>query len=617
VSATGAGARVGAAGRCCRVQPDLLAVERAFDYLVPPDLADAVGVGTVVRIPLHGRRVRGWVLADHVEPDPGAQRLLRISAIASAGPPPDVVELCRWVAWRWAGPLVPLLRAASAPTLVATAVPPPELGISPASPAPAGATDLVAAARGATRSTVAWPPGLARDELVLALLADEGSTVLVAPDPARSDALAQRIAGFGRDVAVVHAGRPARDRSAAWARARAGACVVVGGRTAALAPVPDLAAIVVLDEGDERLAEERVPTWNAREIAVERATRTGSRVTLVAAAPSLAASEHTSSHLRLGRGPERAGWPRLEAVDRRDEPPRAGLVTDRLAQALRGVLDDGGRALCFLNRRGRAQLLACVRCGELACCDTCGAAMGERDDRLVCHRGDSNRERVCHRCGGTRLRVLRPGVTHVRDEVAGLLPRVPVTEVDAGTDEVAAARVFVGTEALLHRVPPDADRPILLVAFLDFDQELLAPRYLAAEQALSLLARAARLMPAGRGRLLVQTRISDHEVIAAARTGDPEILTAAERPRRRAAGLPPFGGLAELTGALPALAAACAELKAVPGLTVLGPEERGSTARALVRAAAPDVLADALAAVDLTAARALGRLRAAVDPLRV
>ena len=47
----------------------------------------------------------------------------------------------------------------------------------------------------------------------------------------------------------------------------------------------------------------------------------------------------------------------------------------------------------------------------------------------------------------------------------------------------------MGTEATLHQI----DRADV-VAFLDFDQELLAPRYRAAEQAFGLLARAARLI---------------------------------------------------------------------------------------------------------------------------
>ena len=39
---------------------------------------------------------------------------------------------------------------------------------------------------------------------------------------------------------------------------------MLGGRSAVLAPVPDLAAVVILDDGAEALKEERSPTWHAR-----------------------------------------------------------------------------------------------------------------------------------------------------------------------------------------------------------------------------------------------------------------------------------------------------------------------------------------------------------------
>ncbi|MGH9025145.1 MAG: primosome assembly protein PriA, partial [Acidimicrobiia bacterium] len=86
---------------------------------------------------------------------------------------------------------------------------------------------------------------------------------------------------------------------------------------------------------------------------------------------------------------------------------------------------------------------------------------------------------------------------------------------------------------------------------------------------------------------------------------------------RRAAGFPPFGGLAEVTGAAAAVEAACTALRSEPGLTVLGPVTAGGGARALVKSATASALADALAGVDLSSARALGRVRVAVDPLRV
>ena len=185
--------------------------------------------------------------------------------------------------------------------------------------------------------------------------------------------------------------------------------------------------------------------------------------------------------------------------------------------------------------------------------------------------------------------------------------------VDTASAPLPAFDIAVGTEAVLHRVRPDADHPVRLVVFLELDQELLAPRYRAAEQALWLLVRAARLLGArdDGGVLLLQTRVPEDPVVVAARDADPGPVEEAERRTRTALRFPPFGGLAEIAGAEPAVQAACEALAGA--VDILGPE-RG---RALVRA--PDVgqLCDALANVSLAPARALGRLRVDVDPLRV
>ena len=84
--------------------------------------------------------------------------------------------------------------------------------------------------------------------------------------------------------------------------------------------------------------------------------------------------------MRPDRAVERAGWPIVEVVDPRDEPPGTGLLTGPLATALHQAVDRGGRAVCLLNRRGRARLLACVACNELARCERCGAFVEETDD---------------------------------------------------------------------------------------------------------------------------------------------------------------------------------------------------------------------------------------------
>ena len=295
--------------RVCRVQPDVPAVARAFDYLVPPELGDAVTVGTIVRIPLHGRRVRGWVLADDVESEVAVAQLRPLRAVVSAGPSPEVVALAQWAAWRWAGPVATFLRAASAPSIVAVGEPPEvDTALYPVAPLPDAfePADAAAFAEAAVR-VVTWPPGDDRRALVRAFLAPEGSTLIVVPEPGRAGGLVAAIAADGREVLHLHGGLSDRERTELWSEARRGATVVVGGRASVWLPIPDLRAVVVIDDNDESLQDERAPTWHAREVALERGHRVGAAVTLLS--PGAVARR-----ARADRGADRAvefpfaGW---------------------------------------------------------------------------------------------------------------------------------------------------------------------------------------------------------------------------------------------------------------------------------------------------------------------
>jgi primosomal protein N' (replication factor Y) (superfamily II helicase) len=572
-----------------RVLPDL-PFDKVFDYLIPLHLAPEVRVGTMVRVALHGRRVGGWVvgLADQPATDRPLQPLTRVTGW---GPPADVVALAKWAAWRWAGRPAQFLGTASPPRSVRA------LPCGPtAAPAPVPAVDAEAAASftdGGGVTVVRLPPPA--DVLPLALAAAaRGDALVLAPSVAAAGALAARLRHEGVNVALVP-----HD----WARAAAGGCVAVGARAGAWAPRPRLGAVLVIDEGDEAYQEERAPTWNARDVAVERARRVGAPCVLASACPSLEALGAGPLVLR-SRSEERAGWPVLDVVDRRPEPPGAGLYSARLVALARSA-EAGARLVCVLNRKGRARLLACATCRELARCEACGAAVDGGDGTLRCRRCGRERPVVCLACGAGRMATLRVGVTRAREELE-LLANRPVAEVTGDSADglpSADVAILVGTEAVLHRVPAAH-----AVAFLDFDQELLAPRYRAAEAALGLLARAARVV-GGRGaggRILVQTRVPRHEVLDAAVHADPGRLAVIEAARRAALRFPPETAVAAISGA--AAAAFVTELAGVAEVEVLGPAHD----RWLVRAPDHRILCHALAATP----RPPGRLRIEVDPLR-
>jgi primosomal protein N' (replication factor Y) len=218
-------------------------------------------------------------------------------------------------------------------------------------------------------------------------------------------------------------------------------------------------------------------------------------------------------------------------------------VTSQLVRHLR---DPERTVVCISNTTGRARLLACRRCRELTRCERCDAAVVSDDaGQLACLRCETVRPPVCLVCGGGRFANLRPGVTRLREELEAAANRPAVLVTGAGPDRPPEAGVYVGTEAALHRV----DRADT-VAFLDFDREVLAPRYRAEEQAMALLVRAARLVgPRARdGRILVQTFVPHHPVVQAALLADPGRLVERAREQRRMLRLPPFGAYAEISG---------------------------------------------------------------------
>jgi primosomal protein N' (replication factor Y) len=195
---------------------------------------------------------------------------------------------------------------------------------------------------------------------------------------------------------------------------------------------------------------------------------------------------------------------------------------------------------------------------------------------------------------------VKPGVTRLREELeaAANRPVLAVTGTDDGVP--TGADVFVGTEAVLHRV-----RDVDTVCFLDADAELLAPRYRAAEQFSALVVRASRLVGTRDrgGVVMVHTHVPDHALVLALQRGELHRVWDAELQRRQLFRLPPYAALALVEGQ------GADEFVASTGLEAAPSGERGMLVRA------PDWMT--LGAALATAPRPKGsRLRVEVDPQR-
>lgn len=571
-----------------RVVPDVTGLAKAFDYTVPEELVEAISIGTQVRVDLHGRRVGGWV----TEVDPThaftGEGLQPVRSVSALGPDEQLVDLGRWAAIRWVGRLRAFLKIAS-----------PERAIKRA-PAPARTAAELEPVSPATRELLSEGGGV----LVLPPSADPmpsiyaamrlGPVLIIEPSADRGRLLAARLRRSGATVALMPGD---------WAAARGGVDVVIGARTAAWAPCPGLSVAIVLDEHDESLQSESSPTWHARDVMIERCRRSDVPLLLVSPAPTLTAIEWAATNVaRPSTARTRRGWPIVDVIDRSDtEPWKRSLLSSQLIQQLR---DPDRTVVCVSNTPGRARLMACRNCRELARCERCDASVElDSDSRLACRRCGTVRPAVCLNCQHSTFANLRPGVAQLRIEIEAAAAR-PV-ELVHGTDSVRPpqAGVYVGTEAVLHRVER-ADT----VAFLEFDRELLAPRFRANEQAMALLVRAARLLgPRDRGgRLMIQTFMARNVVVQAALHADFARLVDAEREQRKLLRLPPYAALAEVSGA-----GSDEFVESLPP----DPEIQSVTTDGGYAVRAPDW--DRLGAYLLQGQRPSGaRLRIAVDPPR-
>ena len=140
----------------------------------------------------------------------------------------------------------------------------------------------------AQATVVRLPPATDLLDLVLSTLTQvhpghgAGSVLVLVPSAGWASRLAARLARRGWPATTD------------WAEARAGWPVVVGSRAGAWAPVPQLAAAVVLDAHDAAYREESSPTYSAVEVVLERARRQGAPCLLVSPVPPVSVTAAAS-----------------------------------------------------------------------------------------------------------------------------------------------------------------------------------------------------------------------------------------------------------------------------------------------------------------------------------
>ena len=355
--------------------------------------------------------------------------------------------------------------------------------------------------------------------------------------------------------------------------------VVVGPRSALMAPLPDVGLIVVDEEHEWTYKQDSSPRYHARDAALKLGQLTGAAVILGSATPDVGTYHNAlRGRHRLLRLPHRiphagAASPgrgdsqelaQVRVRDMREELKEGNrsIFSRDLARALSECVNRGEQAILFLNRRGSATVVQCRDCGLALRCRSCSVALTyhSAEPRLVCHQCNRRRAvpRICPECRSPRIKYLGLGTQRVMEELLRTMPHVTALRWDGDTarrpqgyDTILGrfvrgeAQVLVGTQMVakgLH-IPR-----VSLVGVVLADTGLNLPDFRAGERAFQLLCQVSGR--AGRGprpgSVIVQTYDPTHYAVEAAATQDYRSFYAKELDFRREHGNPPFHRLVRM-----------------------------------------------------------------------
>ncbi|MCR4524834.1 primosomal protein N' [Kocuria rhizophila] len=602
-------------------------LDRVFDYRVSAALHEQAVVGAKVSVIFSGRKMSGWVVERVAHTDVPEERLLPIRRVLSPLPvaAPEIVDLAEAVAQRCAGTAADVLRVAIAPRVARVDK---EFTAGDATPAPTeepsrdtreqpspgeqdgegddavtaspevwehythGPEFITAVASGRpVRGVVEVLPSaedhdwarLTANAMATAYAAGRGAVGVVADHKALERLETALHELVGEDAVVrLHAGDGPTPRYRGFLELALGRKrLAVGTRSAAYAPVQDLALVCCHDDGDVNFVEQRAPYQHTRDVLLLRAQQQGLAALFTGYAVSPEAQRLVSTgwavRLAPGRALLRRCSPRIEATSdsyntARDPLAARARLPHEAFRVARAALEKGP-VLVQVARKGYAPVLACQRCRTPARCRACDGplSLSSANAAPVCTWcGRQAHEWSCAECGFTRVRLSSVGAGRTAEELGRAFPQVPVI---SSSEHTVRARVG-SAPALVVATPgaePVAEGGYAAALLLDGNQMLARPWLRAEEQTLRRWFNAAALVRSTEhGGTVVVTADQDRAVSALVRW-DPAGHSERELHERHELGLPPAVRTAALTGPRGALAATLRDLQLPERVRVVGP----------------------------------------------
>ncbi|MFH1678538.1 MAG: primosomal protein N' [Candidatus Omnitrophota bacterium] len=397
------------------------------------------------------------------------------------------------------------------------------------------------------------------------LAAGQG-VILLAPYKGSAEAIQKKIKDkLNMEVGLLHSYQAVKEELSQWLNIKNGRLrIVAGTRLAVFAPLINPGLIIVEDEGCAVYKQDSTPHYNAVGVARIRSKIEGVRLILFSRAPALEAwYEAKRGRIKYILRDEEIPARDIKIIDTK----RVGFAPQKrrlklsfaLEAAINNTLNEKGRVLLFLNRRGFAIFASCSNCAKVLRCPRCNAnlILHFESDRLICHRCNyqSQPPKICPNCNRGYIQYAGLGTEKLESELHRLYPQYSIARLDKDEQALSdEAQIIISTEAIFKQAGAKFD----LIGVIWPDAVLNLPDFRAAEKLFALLIHLACLSDKN---MIIQTAFPEHYCFQSLSRKSLNLFYETELKFRRQSGLPPFKHIViiRLRGAMEEKVSAAAE----------------------------------------------------------
>ena len=232
---------------------------------------------------------------------------------------------------------------------------------------------------------------------------------------------------FGFEAAIWHSSITKKNKKIIWNGIATGKIkVLIGARSSLFLPFLNLGIIVVDEEHDQSYKQDEGVIYNARDMAISRASFENIPVNLVTAVPSLETFENIKKGKyflsRLYKRYLDAKLPNHEVIDlNKNNLKNKSSISEVIIKKVKYHLSKNDQVLFFVNRRGFAPYALCKKCLKVHNCPNCtiNLVYHKKKNNLICHYCGykTNLNRKCNDNQNCEYTFSGPGVERIHEEV--------------------------------------------------------------------------------------------------------------------------------------------------------------------------------------------------------